>query len=545
MEERLLLLKEEGGGIKEEVKRLGWVAAPMVAVNTCQYLLQSSALTMVGHLGEFSLAATALAVSITAVTGFSLVVGMASGIETLCGQAYGAQQYQKLGTKTYTAILSLTLSCFPISILWFNLHSLLILTGQDPLISHEARRYAICLIPSLFAFATLQPVVRFLQAQSLIMPMVLSSFLALTLHLPLCWVLVFKTEMGSIGAAVATAVSTWFNVAFLCLYVKFSKACERTRSPITVEVLSGVGEFFRFALPSAGMICLEWWSFEAMILISGLLPNPALETSVLSVCLTTIGTLYALPAGVGAAASTRVSNELGAGNPDRARTAVYGAMMIASIEGITTSSVLFMCRRGLGYLFSDEKEVVDYVIQMAPFVSISIVLDSLQGAFSGIVRGSGRQHIAVGGVLGTYYFVGIPTAILLAFKFKLEGKGLWIGIQSGTFLQALVFALVTITTNWKIQARKARERLHKGGFEVTSHDNKEKDFFQFLLSSIDKIKYFQVDSQLISKVVLSQFLLIENVTDYDISEYISNLILNLVEIKHDILFLNIISKEIN
>lgn len=28
---------------------------------------------------------------------------------------------------------------------------------------------------------------------------------------------------------------------------------------------------------------LEWWSFELIILISGLLPNPQLETSVLSI----------------------------------------------------------------------------------------------------------------------------------------------------------------------------------------------------------------------------------------------------------------------
>lgn len=28
---------------------------------------------------------------------------------------------------------------------------------------------------------------------------------------------------------------------------------------------------------------LEWWSFELLILMSGLLPNPELQTSVLSV----------------------------------------------------------------------------------------------------------------------------------------------------------------------------------------------------------------------------------------------------------------------
>jgi hypothetical protein len=31
------------------------------------------------------------------------------------------------------------------------------------------------------------------------------------------------------------------------------------------------------------MCSLEWWSFELLVLLSGLLPNPKLETSVLSI----------------------------------------------------------------------------------------------------------------------------------------------------------------------------------------------------------------------------------------------------------------------
>ena len=33
--------------------------------------------------------------------------GMAGAVETLCGQAYGAEQYKKLGIYTYAAIMSL------------------------------------------------------------------------------------------------------------------------------------------------------------------------------------------------------------------------------------------------------------------------------------------------------------------------------------------------------------------------------------------------------------------------------------------------------
>lgn len=60
--------------IGEEIKRVSWVAGPMVAVLMSQYLLQVVSLMMVGHLGALYLSSTALAVSLAAVTGFSLLV---------------------------------------------------------------------------------------------------------------------------------------------------------------------------------------------------------------------------------------------------------------------------------------------------------------------------------------------------------------------------------------------------------------------------------------------------------------------------------------
>ncbi|CAH9104828.1 unnamed protein product [Cuscuta epithymum] len=104
MEEGLLLLKarEEGGRIGlgsvwAEVRRLGYLAGPMAAVTLSQYLLPIISVMIVGHLGELYLSSTSIAVSIAGVTGFSFMLGMACALETLCGQAYGAKQYRKLG----------------------------------------------------------------------------------------------------------------------------------------------------------------------------------------------------------------------------------------------------------------------------------------------------------------------------------------------------------------------------------------------------------------------------------------------------------------
>lgn len=79
--EQSLLLKQSGrysSSVRsvfiQEVKRLGYLAGPMVAVTLSQYMLQMIATMMVGHLGELALSSTAIAISLGGVTGFSFLV---------------------------------------------------------------------------------------------------------------------------------------------------------------------------------------------------------------------------------------------------------------------------------------------------------------------------------------------------------------------------------------------------------------------------------------------------------------------------------------
>ncbi|KAL1209456.1 Protein DETOXIFICATION 14 [Cardamine amara subsp. amara] len=460
-------------GFFPEVKRLGYIAGPMVAVNSSMYFLQVISIMMVGHLGELYLSSTAIAASFCSVTGFSLVFGLATALETLCGQANGAKQYEKLGVHTYTGMISLFLVCIPLSILWSYMENILIFIGQDPLVSQEAGKYATFLIPALFGYATVQPLLRFFQAQSLILPLIISSISSLCCHVVLCWSLVFKFGFGNLGAAMALGISYWLNVIVLGLYMTFSSSCSKSRSTISMSAFKGMGEFFRFGIPSASMICLEWWSFEFLVLLSGTLPNAKLETSVLSVCISTIASMYQIPDSLGAAASTRVANELGAGNPKQARIAVYTVMIVTGVESIMVSAIVFGARNVIGYLFSSETEVVDYVRTMAPLVALSVIFDAFHAVLAGVARGSGRQDIGAYANLAAYYVCGVPTAIILAFKFKMRGRGLWIGITVGSCVQAVLLGVIVILTNWKQQARKARQRLMGDAFEEKESEEHE------------------------------------------------------------------------
>lgn len=81
--------------------------------------------------------------------------------------------------------------------------------------------------------------------------------------------------------------------------------------------------------------------------------------------------------------STRVANELGAGRPDAARTAVYISAVIASCEAIVVSATFICLRNVLGQVYSKEEEVIKYISRMMPILAASMTLDSIQGLLSG------------------------------------------------------------------------------------------------------------------------------------------------------------------
>ncbi|KAJ8761782.1 hypothetical protein K2173_004593 [Erythroxylum novogranatense] len=445
-----------------ELKKTGAMAVPMVAVSVSMYLLQVISLMMVGHLGQRALSGVAVASSFCNVTGISLLYGLAGALETLCGQAYGAEQYQNVGGYIYSAIISLFPICFMISILWIFIDKLLILFDQDLHIAIVAREYAICMLPVLYCAAILHPLVRYFLIQGLILPMLSITLVAICFHMPISWTLIYKWELGVKGAAFANDVSDWLIVILLALYMRYSSSCEKTRSPCWGNCVSSVKEFFRFAIPSAVMICLEWWTFEILIFLSGLLPDSELQTSVLSICLSTTSVHYMIQNGIGAAASARVSNDLGAGNPWSAKTVVIVVLVVSLTEAAIVSIVLFLCRNVFGYAYSNDKGVVSYVSQLAPLLSYSIVVDSLLAVLAGIVRGCGWQHIGAFINVGAYYLVGLPLSVVLAFVLQLGVKGLWIGVLVGSTVQLIVLSGIIALTNWQTQSTNARKRIFEG-----------------------------------------------------------------------------------
>ncbi|XP_056696886.1 protein DETOXIFICATION 18 [Spinacia oleracea] len=433
----------------KEAKKQILFSLPMILTNVFYSLIPVVSVMFAGHLGQLQLAGSTLANSWATVTGFSFMLGLSGALETLCGQGFGANLYKILGIYLQASCIISLLFSIIISVLWWFTEPILNLLHQTPDISKEAALYMRFLIPGIFAYGILQNILRFLQTQSVVFPLVVLSFVPLLLHCGLSYLLVHFTTLGYKGAALATSITFWFSVMILIIYVNYAKKFEHTWKGLSKEAFCHVFANLKLALPSAAMVCLEYSAFEILVLLAGLMPNPETTTSLIAICVNTESIAYMCTYGLSAAASTRVSNELGAGKPNQAKLAMGVTLKLSVLL-----STLVLLALGLGHniwagFFSRNASIIKAFASMTPLLCSSIFLDSIQGILSGVCRGCGWQHLAVYINLGTFYAIGMPIAYLVAFKLHLYAKGLWIGLICGLVVQSASLFLITRLHKWK------------------------------------------------------------------------------------------------
>lgn len=432
----------------EEAKIQLMFSLPMILTNLFYYLITLVSVMLVGHLGELQLAGATLANSWFSVTGVAVMVGLSGALETLCGQGFGAKEYHMLGIYLQGSCIISFIFSIIISIVWFYTEHILVFLHQSHDIARTAALYMKFLIPGLFAYSILQNLLRFLQTQSVVMPLVILSAIPALVHVGIAYGFVQWTGLNFIGGPTATSISLWISMIMLGLYVMYAKKFKNTWRGFSMQSFDYLLANIRLALPSAAMVCLEYWAFEVLVFLAGLMPDSQITTSLIAICANTEFIAYMITYGLSAAASTRVSNELGAGQPERAKHAMGVTLKLSLLLGLCFVLILVFGHDIWIQLFSDSPIIKKEFASVTPLLAISILLDSVQGVLSGVARGCGWQHLAVYVNLATFYLIGLPISCLLGFKTDLQYKGLWIGLICGLVCQTGALLLLTRHVKW-------------------------------------------------------------------------------------------------
>ncbi|XP_046328199.1 multidrug and toxin extrusion protein 1-like [Haliotis rufescens] len=455
-------------GYKKEFKSLIAIAWPITVTTFFQQLLFLVTSMFVGHLGQLQLDAAALGLTMTNVTGLSVMAGLASACDTLFPQIYGSSNRRNLGIVLQKALVVLLLLCIPCWAIFINVEHVLLATGQDPVVANLAGQFALCYIPILPANALYCVLSKYLQAQSVVIPSCLILLAGNLLNAALLALFLFWLKMELLGASLAIGLSFWAVVFLHVGYIKASKIYQDTWSGWSVQCLSEWKVFFSLALPGLFMMCLEWWCFEIVVILAGLLSGVELATHSIVFQLSVIMFMFAL--GMAVASSVRVGNHLGEGNPMEAMTAAHVSISIMWVLALFVALLLLLLRRVIPLAFTNEKSVIDLIIQILPMIALFHLFDATQGVCSGVLRGSGKQLFGATMNFFSYYVIALPIGALLMFKTFLRLEGMWSALILSVFLQSMAFLIKIGVIDWTKQSKLAQNRAGATGSDQEPTD---------------------------------------------------------------------------
>ncbi|KAL6562242.1 Protein DETOXIFICATION 37 [Orobanche gracilis] len=171
------------------------------------------------------------------------------------------------------------------------------------------------------------------------------------------------------------------------------------------------------------------------------------------------GLMFMVSIGFNAAASVRVSNEIGAGHPKSAAFSVVVVTFVCFAVAAAEAAIVLSQRHVISYVFTGGETVAEAVSELCPFLAVTLLLNGVQPVLSGVAVGCGWQAFVAYVNIGCYYVVGIPIGCLLGFKFNLGVKGIWSGMIGGTMMQTLILLWVTFRTDWNKEVENAKKRL--------------------------------------------------------------------------------------
>ncbi|KAJ4911852.1 MATE efflux family protein [Raphanus sativus] len=267
-------------------------------------------------------------------------LGMASALQTLCGQAFGAKKYDLLGVYLQRSWVVLFLFSILLLPMYFFATPILKYFGQPDDIAELSGTIAVWAIPMHFAFAFVFPLNRFLQCQLKNKVTAISSGVALVVHISVSWLFVYVLKLGVIGTIATVSVSWWLNVILLFTYTTCG-GCPLTWTGFSMEAFAGLWEFAHLSASSGIMLCLETWYYKILILMTGNLEDTKIAIDSLSICMLINGLELMISTAFLTGTGVRVANELGAGNGKGARFAMIISVTQSLIIGIIFSPLRF------------------------------------------------------------------------------------------------------------------------------------------------------------------------------------------------------------
>ena len=140
----------DDGTMAKKMWKVFFLAVPSILCSLVCMMQEMINLVMLGHLNKPDLlAGVGIGNMFANMMGLSIVVGLNGALETLISQAYGAGDIKLCGVYLNRGRFVLLAFFVPVSFILFQTETILVWSGQNPVVCKHAHDYVIAFLPGL------------------------------------------------------------------------------------------------------------------------------------------------------------------------------------------------------------------------------------------------------------------------------------------------------------------------------------------------------------------------------------------------------------
>lgn len=212
-------------------------------------------------------------------------------------------------------------------------------------------------------------------------------------HIPLTYLLTLTFGFGIYGPPIALVISDFIGFFATVMYIQYlTKKDEKLKaawfwpSKACLQ-MSGFIEFMKFGVPSIGLVCLDWWSYEILILFAA---GISVKSIAIQVLVLNNGNLFYMPH-----AAYMVSSEILIGTCIGAKNTAEGKHILRIFNYLACGTcvvlgvVLYAFSDILAAIYTNIPDLEVSLSSIFRFYAFYYQLDGLRSVMIGAMRGLG------------------------------------------------------------------------------------------------------------------------------------------------------------
>ena len=434
-----------------EARALAVLAAPLVMTQLAQMAIFTTDVVLLGRFSREALAAAAIG---NTVFYFAWLIGSgpASAVSPMVAHSVGESRAHRAPVRTAVrmGLWSILLISLPMMGLMWWAKPILLALGQEPALAVNAGKFVAMLsfgLPFTLAFVVLRNFTTALGHPRAGLWVMAATVIFNALA---GWVLIFghlgAPRLGIVGSGLATTASEIFSFVAMLAIIQtapdlgafriFRRFGRLAKAKLT--------EVFHLGMPIGMTMMFEAMLFNAMTLVMGTFGTVSVAAHQIAMSVASVTFMF--PLGLGMATVVRVGTAAGRGDMVAARRSGLTAMVIAVVFITFCAAVMWLWGGPIAGLYIGGRTADDLaVIAMAAiFLKVAAafqVFDALQVVAAQALRGLKDARMPMILAAGSYWLVGAPICLLLAFTAHMRGLGIWIGLATALAAAALAMTL--------------------------------------------------------------------------------------------------------